>query len=87
MWPRISAGVVPGFFAAAGLLGLLCWAWPGPWQATIVPGLLAFFPLWIGVICGSVQFASGMRAWIWLTALAISALGALWLGQTSGWLA
>src|SRR3546814_6402406 len=37
-----------GFFLAAALVGLVGWALPGPWQSTIVPGLVAFFPLWIG---------------------------------------
>lgn len=84
MWTRASAGVVPGFFLAAGLLGLCCWLLPGAWQATLVPGLIAFFPLWIGLVCASLAFSGGARAWAWLTALAVLALGLLWWLQTSG---
>lgn len=87
MWLRASAGVGPGFFLAAGLLGLGSWLLPGSWQATIVPALIAFFPLWIGLICAALRFSSAARAWTWLTGLAILALGLLWLLQTRGWVA
>jgi hypothetical protein len=85
MWARASAGVLPGFLLAAALVGLGCWLPPGEWQSTIVVGLLAFFPVWIGVICGAFRFSSGKRAWGWLSALALFGLGLLWLLQLSGW--
>jgi hypothetical protein len=85
MWTRVAAGVVPGFFLAAGVLGLVCWSLPGPWQGTIVPGLAAFAPLWIGLVCVSLRFANGVRAWAWLTVLAALSLALLWLLQASGW--
>jgi len=84
MWTRVAAGVVPGFFLAAGVLGLACWSLPGPWQATIVPGLVAFPPLWVGLVCVSLRFANGVRAWAWLSGLAVLALGLLWLLEASG---
>jgi hypothetical protein len=58
---------------------------PGAWQSTIVVGLLAFFPVWIGVICAAFRFSSGKLAWGWLSALALFGLGLLWLLQLSGW--
>ena len=85
MWARASAGVLPGFFLAAALVGLIGWLLPGPWESTMVAGLAAFFPLWIGVICAAFRFTSGARAWGWLSALALSGLGLLWLLQMSGW--
>jgi hypothetical protein len=85
MWARASAGVLPGFFLAAALVGLGCWLLPGAWQSTIVAGLLAFFPVWVGVICAAFRFPSGARAWGWLSALALLGLGLLWLLQLSGW--
>jgi len=85
MWARASAGIVAGFFLAASLLGLACWSLPGPWEATLVPGLLAFFPLWVGVACAAFRFASGARAWGWLGALALAGLGLLWLAQAAAW--
>lgn len=85
MWGRVSAGIVPGFFLSAALIGLACWLPPGPWQSTLVPGVLAFVPVWVGVICASLQFASGRRAWLWLSALAIAALGLLRALQALHW--
>jgi hypothetical protein len=85
MWARASAGVVAGFFLAAASVGLVSWSLPGAWELTIVPGLLAFFPLWIGLICAAMRFHTGRQAWTWLSALALSGLGLLWLLQASGW--
>ena len=85
IWARASAGVVPGFFFAAALVGLVCWLVPGPWESTIVVGLLAFFPVWIGVICAACRFPNGRHAWGWLSLLALLGLGSLWLLQLSGW--
>ena len=85
MWTRASAGIVPGFFLAAALLGLVCWLLPGSWESTMVAGLIAFFPLWVGVFCVSFLFSSGKRAWMWLSALALLGLGLLWILQALGW--
>ncbi|KAF1692885.1 hypothetical protein [Pseudoxanthomonas koreensis] len=85
MWGRALAGIFPGFFLAAGLTGLLCWLPPGPWQATIVPGIIAFIPLWSGVAAAAFAFSSARRAWAWLGGLAVAALGALWALQWLGW--
>ena len=63
MWARAFAGIVPGFLLSAGFVGLLTWSWPGPWQATLVPGVIAFFMVWIGVMASAFQFANGKRAW------------------------
>lgn len=85
MWGRFSAGVLPGFFLAAALVGLVGWLLSGPWESTMVPSLLAFFPLWIGLIGAACRFSSGKHAWTWLSALALLGLGLLWLLQASGW--
>ena len=45
MWARATAGIVPGFFLSAALVGLVSWMLPGAWQSTIVAGLIAFFPV------------------------------------------
>jgi hypothetical protein len=85
MWARLSAGIVPGFFLAAALLGLLSWLLPGRWESTIMVGLLAFFPLWIGIVCAALRFSSGRRAWLCLGSAAVAGLGLLRLLQASGW--
>ena len=86
MWARALAGVFPGFFLSAALVGLVCWSLPGPWQATLVPGMVAFFPLWMGVIGASFFFSSGKRAWAWLCMAALAGLGALWAMQSLQWI-
>ncbi|MBN8922009.1 MAG: hypothetical protein BGP10_13880 [Rhodanobacter sp. 68-29] len=86
MWARASAGVVPGFFLSAALTGLVGWLLPGPWQSVLVPCVLAFFPVWIGVVCASLQFASGKQAWLWLSVLALAGLGLLRALQMLQWL-
>lgn len=85
IWARASAGVVPGFFFTAAVVGLVCWLLPGAWESTIVAGLIAFFPAWIGVICAACRFPRGTQAWGWLSLLALLGLGSLWLLQLSGW--
>lgn len=86
MWGRASAGLGPGFFLAAGLVGLVCWGLPGAWESTLVGGISAFFPVWTGVFCAGFQFRDGLRAWLWLSSAAAAALGLLWLLRSLGWL-
>ena len=85
MWARATAGIFPGFLLSAALVGLVSWLLPGNWESTIVAGLIAFFPVWIGVIAASFQFANGKRAWGWLSALAVVAIGILWGLQSLAW--
>jgi hypothetical protein len=85
MWSRASAGLVAGFFLAAALVGLVGWALPGPWHSTLVPGLVAFFPLWIGFAGAAFAFPSGRRAWGWLGGPALIGFGVLWALRTLGW--
>src|SRR3546814_19923068 len=78
MWSRAGAGLVAGFFLAAALVGLVGWALPGPWQSTIVPGLVAFFPLWIGAPGMAFGLGSGRRPWAWLGRPALACFALLW---------
>ena len=84
MWSRALAGLLPGFFAAAGVLALLTWALPGPWQSTLAPGLLGFFPLWTAAFITAFGLRSPRRAWGWLSAVALLSFaltaGLRWLG-------
>lgn len=85
MWMRLGAGVLPGCFLAAALVGLACWLPPGPWERSMVPGLVAFFPVWLAIVCLSLRFATAPRAWLWLSGLAVAGLGVLQLLQRTGW--
>lgn len=77
MWGRATAGIVPGFFLSAAIVGLVSWLLPGPWQSTLVVGGLVFFPVWVGVFCASFQFRSGARAWAFYSLAAVAGLAVL----------
>lgn len=85
MWGRATAGIFPGFFVAAALVGLGSWLLPGAWEQALVPGIVAFFAVWVGVISASFMFANGRRAWLWMVALAVVGVGALWGLQALQW--
>ena len=85
MWARATAGIVPGFFLSAAIVGLVSWLLPGPWQSTLVAGGLAFFPVWVGVFCASFQFRSGVRAWCLYSLLSVVGLASLALLRHLQW--
>jgi len=87
MWARALAGIVAGFFLAAGVVGLIAWSWPGPWQSTLVASALAFFPAWMLAATSSFLFADGKRAWLWLSACAAASFALLWLLRSLQWVA
>ncbi len=86
MWGRATAGIVPGFFLATAIVGLVSWMLPGPWQSTLVAGGLAFFPVWIGVFCLGFQFRNGVRAWLGYTVLATLGMGTLAVARHLHWM-
>lgn len=85
IWARALAGIIAGFFLAAGVVGVIAWCLPGPWQSTLVASALAFFPAWMLAATASFLFADGKRAWLWLSAAAAVAFGLLWLTQRLQW--
>ena len=86
MWSRALAGVVPGFFLAAALTGLVAWCSPGPWQHAIVASLIFFAPAWMLILGGAFLFADGPRAWSWLSVAAVLAFVLLWALKALGWI-
>jgi len=81
MIARCLAGTVLGFPLAGMLLALgLCWL-PGHGQDWLIPVLLLFFPLWVGVMAGSYMFRSGARAWLVLVAANGAVFALLWLSR------
>lgn len=84
MWGKATAGFFPGFLLSAGLVGLVSWLLPGPWESTLVGGVIAFIAVWIGIASASFLFASGTRAWAWLGGGAVLSLGLLWTLQHYG---
>jgi hypothetical protein len=85
MWARATAGIVPGFFLSAAIVGLVSWLLPGPWQSTLVAGGLAFFPVWVGVFCAGFQFRSGARAWVVYSLASVAGLAGLALLRHLQW--
>lgn len=85
MSARALAGLVAGFFVAAAAAGLVAWLPPGPWQAAIVPSLVAFIPFWMLAALWAFAFRTGLRAWVWLGASAGLGFALLWLLRTTHW--
>lgn len=85
MWARALAGLFAGFFVAAAATGLIAWLPPGPWQRAIVPSLVAFIPLWMLAALWAFAFRTGLRAWAWLSASALSLFALLWLLRSAHW--
>jgi len=85
MWARALAGLLAGFFVAAAVTGLITWLPPGPWQSVIVPGMIAFIPLWMLAALWAFAFRTVPRAWGWLSASAAFGFGLLWLLRHFHW--
>lgn len=81
MIARCLAGAVLGF-PLSGMLLALCLFWlPGHGQNWLIPVLLLFFPLWVGVMAGSYMFHSGARAWTVLAGANAAVSALLWLSR------
>lgn len=81
MIARCLAGTLLGF-PLSGMLLALCLFWlPEHGQNGLIPVLLLFFPLWIGVMAGSYMFRSGARAWLTLAAANGGVFAVLWLSR------
>jgi hypothetical protein len=78
---RCLAGAVLGFPLAAWLLALFLHWLPGHGQDWLIPVLLLFFPLWVGVMAGSYMFRNGARAWLALGAANGAVFTLLWLSR------
>ncbi|WP_243042525.1 hypothetical protein [Dyella sedimenti] len=84
MIARCLAGTLLGFPLAAALLALALQWLPDHGAALLIPALILFFPLWIGLMAGAYLFRSGPRAWLVLGAANAAAFLALWAGRL-GW--
>ena len=84
MIARCLAGILLGFPLAASLLALALYWLPNHGEALLIPALILFFPLWIGLMAGAFQFRSGPRAWLVLGLANAVAFLALWAGRELG---
>ncbi|MET0506463.1 MAG: hypothetical protein ABWZ85_14170 [Luteibacter sp.] len=81
MLAKTFAGVLLGLPLALALISVTIWIWPGSSEAVTLPVMMAFFPLWIGIMGGTYMFRSGARAWIWLAIANGAAFAALWAAK------
>lgn len=81
MLGRCLAGVLLGLPLSMALVGLFVWFWPGSSQGVVVPALVAFFPVYTGVMGAAYLFRSASRAWAWLAAANVVAFALLWVAQ------
>lgn len=81
MIARCLAGTLLGFPLSAMLLALCLFWLPGHGQAGLIPVLLLFFPLWVGVMAGSYMFRDGRRAWLVLGTANGVVFATLWLSR------
>jgi hypothetical protein len=76
---RCLAGVLLGFPLAALLLRLLLRALPNDGADWLIPALILFFPLWMGLMIGAYAFRNATRAWFTFGGANIAAFLMLWM--------
>ena len=81
MMGRCLAGTLLGFPLAGMLLAFALFWLPRHGETVLIPVLLLFFPLWVGVMAGSYMFRSGARAWLVLVAANGAVFALLWLSR------
>lgn len=81
MLAKTFAGVLLGLPLSMALVATLIWVWPGGGEPVVIPLLVAFFPLWIGIMAAAFLFRSGARAWAWLAVANLAAFAALFLAR------
>ncbi|SKB65455.1 hypothetical protein [Luteibacter sp. 22Crub2.1] len=81
MLAKTFAGILLGLPLTLALISVVIWIWPGSSEAVTLPVMMAFFPLWIGIMGATYMFRSGPRAWAWLAVANLSAFAALWVAK------
>jgi hypothetical protein len=81
MLAKTFAGILLGLPLAIALVAVLIWVWPGSSESVALPLLVAFFPMWIGIMGATYMFRTGARAWAWLAVANLAAFGALWAAR------
>ncbi|GHD67803.1 hypothetical protein [Jeongeupia chitinilytica] len=84
MWGKLIAATVLGLPLSTFSVGAVLYAWPGPWQDGMVPGMLAILPVWLAVVAASPLFRSAPRAWGSLALATLAAFAALSAARTLG---
>lgn len=81
MLAKALAGILLGLPLSMAVVSLAIWLWPHSSESVVIPMLVMFFPLWIGVMAATFLFRSGVRAWAWLAVANLGAFAALFLAK------
>lgn len=81
MLAKTFAGILLGLPLSMALVSVAIWIWPHSSESVVIPLMVAFFPLWIGIMAATFLFRSGARAWAWLALANLAAFGALFLSK------
>jgi hypothetical protein len=81
MLAKTFAGILLGLPLALALIAAAIYLWPGSSESVTLPFLVAFFPVWIGIMGATYMFRSGTRAWAWLAVANLAAFSALFLAK------
>lgn len=81
MLGKTFAGIVLGLPLSMALISFVIWVWPHSSESVFIPMMVAFFPLWIGIMAATYLFRSGARAWAWLAVANVAAFAALFLAK------
>lgn len=81
MLAKTFAGIVLGLPLSMALVAVAIWLWPHSSESVVIPMMVIFFPLWIGIMAATFLFRSGVRAWAWLAAANLAAFAALFLAK------
>ncbi|HVI57240.1 MAG TPA: hypothetical protein VM621_19525 [Luteibacter sp.] len=81
MLAKTFAGILLGLPLALALIAFVIWVWPGSSESVTLPLLVAFFPVWTGIMGATYLFRSGAHAWAWLVLANLVAFGALILAK------
>ncbi|MDQ7995704.1 MAG: hypothetical protein AAGC76_07600 [Luteibacter sp.] len=81
MLAKTFAGILLGLPLTLALISVIIWIWPVSSEAVTLPVMMAFFPLWVGIMGATYMFRSGPHAWAWLAVANLSAFAALWVAK------
>ncbi|MGF6711064.1 hypothetical protein QFZ41_002028 [Luteibacter sp. W1I16] len=81
MLAKTFAGILLGLPLSMALVAVAIWIWPPSSESVVIPMMVIFFPLWIGIMAATFLFRSGARAWAWLAVANLAAFAALFLAK------
>ena len=81
MLAKTFAGIVLGLPLSMALVAVAIWLWPHSSESVVIPMMVIFFPLWIGIMAATFLFRTDVRAWAWLAVANLAAFATLFLAK------